>query len=785
MSATIARIVPLGLLERRFARLREWVLGSRRPVVWLRAIPGAGKSRFLSTFKDNSKIAGLEDWQVIDGESPGAVQLALTVAGVLNGRPQQRVIVASNASDEYSRVLLTPSAYGLVEVLDDTAFFLTAPDVQDVDGLYAATGGWPMLVDAWLAGRGEEIQKVLPDFLELEVLPHLPQSLVSALFGAVTTPLAPAAIEHLFGMGAAVHPLLRSTDAGTIIAADWVRAALKTLRAGPRVLSRAVRDDLVHIATAFGDPTSSIVSLIEIGQAEQALEIFDCAGGMFFGYLHGFQVLQEVLRAFGPDWERRAETLFLAHLCLLSKNGQVREAGLRLESKYPGLPVDLRGAAPVVSPYAMLMRLDISLDDDETLPFEVITSWSRLEALFPAEAHLARGILYNSMAIGFLQAGALFRAKQLSEEALLAYQRAKSPYLVHYMLLHLCDLALRQGSLAEASEKLRGAEEALRASALTFNSEPAVIEAFRVRIAYEEGRFADCPVDVDPILQALLRGDSWQDLISTMAGHAVFTAFWRQGLRAALDRLEHCTLTLTRRHGFSQHPGLLLVQVRLYQIARRYVEAGAILDQYDAAPASRRWPHHGNEESLIRLRQHIAQQRGADGPLRAASALAQAQDLGPRQKISIGILQAYLRHRAGEEGLARRHVRVALHQAEAGNLLGVLVEEGQFLERLLPGLIADAAAAHAPLKPFARRVLKLLSSLPAAAMRAKTLGGISRQEHRVLGCLADGHTNKEIARALNVSEATVKFHLGSLFRKLGVRSRTRLLEAARLRALIP
>jgi DNA-binding CsgD family transcriptional regulator len=655
--------------------------------------------------------------------------------------------------------------------------------MQEVDGLFAATGGWPVLVDAWLSGRSEEIQKVLPDFLELEVLPHLPQSLVSALFGALSAPLAPAAIEYLLGRDAVLHPLLRSTDDGTLISAGWVRAALEALRARPR-LSRAVRDDLIHLATAFGDPTAAILSLVALGQAEQALEIFDRAGGMFYGYLRGFQALQDVLRAFGAEWERRSESLFLAHLCLLSKSGQIREAALRLESRYPGLPVDLRGGAPA-PPYAMLMHLDISLDDDESLPLEVITSWSRLEALFPAEDHLARGILCNSMAIGFLQAGALFRAKQLSEEALAAYQRAGSPYLVHYMLLHLCDLALRQGDLEEASEKLRRADEALRASALAFNSEPAIIEAFRVRIAYEEGRFADCPIDVDATLQALLRGDSWQDLISAMAGHAVFTAFWRQGLRSALDGLEHCALTLTRRHGSSQHPDLLLVQVRLYQIARRYVEAGAILEQYEAAPAFRRSPHREREEKLIRLRQQIAQSRRADAALQAANALAQAQDLDPRQRISIGILQAYLRHRAGEDGLARRHLRVALHQAEAGNLLGVLVEEGQFLERLLPGLIADPSAAHAPRKPFARRVLKLLGGLPMAALRAKTIAGISPQEHRVLACLADGHTNKQIARALNVSEAAVKFHLGNLFRKLEVRSRARLLEAARRRAVLP
>ena len=44
--------------------------------------------RFLSTFKDNGKAASLGEWQVIDGESPDAVQVALTAAGVLNGRPQ-------------------------------------------------------------------------------------------------------------------------------------------------------------------------------------------------------------------------------------------------------------------------------------------------------------------------------------------------------------------------------------------------------------------------------------------------------------------------------------------------------------------------------------------------------------------------------------------------------------------------------------------------------------------------------------------------------------------------
>jgi DNA-binding CsgD family transcriptional regulator len=41
----------------------------------------------------------------------------------------------------------------------------------------------------------------------------------------------------------------------------------------------------------------------------------------------------------------------------------------------------------------------------------------------------------------------------------------------------------------------------------------------------------------------------------------------------------------------------------------------------------------------------------------------------------------------------------------------------------------------------------------------------------VLAALGNGLTNKEMARLLGISPHTVKFHIESLFRKLGVTSR--------------
>jgi DNA-binding NarL/FixJ family response regulator len=112
------------------------------------------------------------------------------------------------------------------------------------------------------------------------------------------------------------------------------------------------------------------------------------------------------------------------------------------------------------------------------------------------------------------------------------------------------------------------------------------------------------------------------------------------------------------------------------------------------------------------------------------------------------------------------------------------VEDGQFLERLLPIFIADPGPGNARLAAFAQRVVRLLHQLPAAPLHAKTLAGVSRQEHRVLSYLADGATNKEIARSLRLSESAVKFHLRNLFRKLKVGSRAALLDAAQQRGIL-
>jgi DNA-binding NarL/FixJ family response regulator len=56
--------------------------------------------------------------------------------------------------------------------------------------------------------------------------------------------------------------------------------------------------------------------------------------------------------------------------------------------------------------------------------------------------------------------------------------------------------------------------------------------------------------------------------------------------------------------------------------------------------------------------------------------------------------------------------------------------------------------------------------------RAPSLDALTTREREVLAELAQGRSNREIARALRVSEKTVKAHVSSVLAKLGVQDRT-------------
>ncbi|HZP67721.1 MAG TPA: response regulator transcription factor [Rudaea sp.] len=71
------------------------------------------------------------------------------------------------------------------------------------------------------------------------------------------------------------------------------------------------------------------------------------------------------------------------------------------------------------------------------------------------------------------------------------------------------------------------------------------------------------------------------------------------------------------------------------------------------------------------------------------------------------------------------------------------------------------------------------------ASAAARIAELTPQQFRVLGMIAEGLLNKQIAYELNVSEATIKAHMTAIMRKLHVSNRTQVALIARQLALDP
>jgi two-component system, NarL family, nitrate/nitrite response regulator NarL len=93
--------------------------------------------------------------------------------------------------------------------------------------------------------------------------------------------------------------------------------------------------------------------------------------------------------------------------------------------------------------------------------------------------------------------------------------------------------------------------------------------------------------------------------------------------------------------------------------------------------------------------------------------------------------------------------------AEALSLSLLLVMQG---EKVLPSTLAGVLASE---RAEARN-----------GVLVQARRNLTERERQILTCLLNGHSNKHIARALTISEGTVKVHLKSLMKKIAAANRT-------------
>lgn len=277
------------------------------------------------------------------------------------------------------------------------------------------------------------------------------------------------------------------------------------------------------------------------------------------------------------------------------------------------------------------------------------------------------------------------------------------------------------------------------------------------------------------------------DIIDRVATpDAILVAYRTLADLALLDNQEQRAfdvLGALRELGARRHiPRMTVVslaeQARIHAIKGRRETAAALLAQLGAVVAEFERPELRPLQPYARMKEAIAGAyvaMAAHDDARAEAALHKAAGLAAtisrgREIIMVKALQAVVMERQGQSGARAK----LLEARELASLHG--------LERLIRDLHPAAAALLGEPAPSA-------PAAPAAAAAERAVvavsgGLLTAKETEVLRLLASGLSNKLIARTMDISDETVKWHLKNLFSKLSAGSRRHAVDRARLLGLV-
>lgn len=146
------------------------------------------------------------------------------------------------------------------------------------------------------------------------------------------------------------------------------------------------------------------------------------------------------------------------------------------------------------------------------------------------------------------------------------------------------------------------------------------------------------------------------------------------------------------------------------------------------------------------------------------------------------VLEAVARQARGERKQAISTLEQALSLARPEDYVRTFLDEGAPVAALLSEMAGDRQSPNAP---YVRRLLAAFgievddrgrtvraSSVSTAILSPHSLvEPLTERELEVLGCIAAGLSNAEIAGQLFIAVSTVKRHINHIFGKLGVTSR--------------
>jgi LuxR family maltose regulon positive regulatory protein len=338
-------------------------------------------------------------------------------------------------------------------------------------------------------------------------------------------------------------------------------------------------------------------------------------------------------------------------------------------------------------------------------------------------------------------------------------------------------------------EALRSAEQDVGPDSIA----AALPGSLIARITYEQGKLDEAEaLVIDRV--SLISSGTMLDCVWSAYFVIARVATARMNFERARTLLERAENQGAARDWGRLSAGAIAEQARLYLNDGRLDEASACVDRLERlarkypAPRPCAWSEIEWYHKLARA--HLLGQQAR--PDEAISILQQlqreAEAMQHRQfLICIAIRLAAVEFTAGKVAEAASRFRRVLAACAAAGIYQTVLDEGSIISRLLHAT-RESGNVTTELIPYVDRLatgLRRAEPDPLAPTSgARMLGALSPRETDILTLIADGLSNKEIARSLEIGPETVKSHLKSVFSKLGVERRAQAVSRAQTLGLV-
>ncbi|MFC7335056.1 LuxR C-terminal-related transcriptional regulator [Rhodocista pekingensis] len=687
------------------------------------------------------------------------------------------------------------------------------PDA-DISALTKRTEGWAVAIQLariWLeagSGRARLLDRFcgstrdVADYLAEQVLADLPEDLrqflmQTSILERVNADLA----EAVTGRGGARARLARLSRLDSLLvpldgesSGGWLRYHHLLQDYLRDVLARdhaALLPDLHARASRWFEARGFLTEAVRHarlgGDLASAARLVESAGGWSLILSGGIGLLRNLLQNFPAESFLRHPRLGISRVYLHIKDGELAQAR-RLLHRIPGAdrPLELIQEQPAFARDALIIGSLLAGYEDAAPTADGLVALRRVIDGMPEDDQIGSGALRTVEAVQLLHLGDLAGVERAGRRALRHMSAANSVLGLAYCLFHLGQSALYRGLRREAEATYR---EAMAIAADNFGADSglkAVAAVLLAEVLHEAGRGDEARALIGPALAQIETADGWLDIYAS--GYRVAAA-----LQLAQGEHDGALAVLARGERTAAERGLArLGRLIACERARVLTAMGetawardalapllAELPLMRASPAA--WREH---HAFLTVQARLLLAEGH--PCAALEAAGEAAERAREAGMTVHRIQALILRAEAAARLALESggspaadpvgdLAQALTLAAPEGLRQVFLERG---ERLAP-LLRDCLrrSREIGLDSLARAFAEELErTLARPRDEADTL---SPRERAVVIELCRGASNKEIARALAMTENTVKFHLKNIFGKLGVDRRAAAIITAR------